>query len=164
MTYGGSLRLVARQGGRRIEGWTDLQWLVAVERIKQVQALYCYCMDVKDWDGYQAVYAEDAVLEVPAHHVESARRIEGRREIRRFVEGMVGTVATVHQCHTPVIEFVSTDEAVVVWAMEDMLRFPDGSATKTLHGMGHYFQRYRRVGEDWLIAHNVLARLRVEVT
>jgi len=162
--YGAALRPRARPG-RSPVGWTDLEWLVAVERIKQTQALYCFCLDAKDWDGYEAVYAPQAVLEVPGEEPGAAlRRIEGASEIRRFVEGVVGAVTTVHQCHTPVIDFLSTQEAHVAWAMEDMLRFPDGAPLKTLHGFGHYFQRMRRVGDDWVIAHNVLARLRMDVT
>jgi len=164
MAYGGALQPRPRLG-RSAVGWSDLEWLVAVERIKQTQALYCYCMDVKDWDGYEAVYAPQAVLEVPGEELGAApRRLEGRSEIRRFVEGVVGAVTTVHQCHTPVIDFVSTEEARVAWAMEDMLRFPEESPFRTLHGFGHYFQRMRRIGDEWVIAHNVLARLRVEVT
>jgi hypothetical protein len=138
---------------------------VAVERIKQTQALYCFCLDAKDWDGYEAVYAPQAVLEVPGEEPGAAlRRIDGAGPIRGFVEGIVGTVITVHQCHTPVIDFLSKHEAHVAWAMEDMLRFPDEAPINTLHGFGHYFQRVCRVGDDWLIAHNVLARLRVDVT
>jgi hypothetical protein len=164
MTYGGDLRLAAR-GEPLASGQTDLERLVAVERIRNIKALYCYCMDTKDWDGFEAVFTLDAVLDVPAHGPDApARRLEGRSEIRRFVESHVGDVLTVHQCHTPVIEFESPDVARVAWAMEDMLRFPDGSPVRTLHGMGHYFERYRRDGDAWRIAHTRLARLRLELT
>jgi len=161
MTYGGALRPKARPS-RLPAGWTDIEWLVAIERIKQTQALYCFCLDAKDWGGYEAVYAPDAVLEVGDEPGAASRRIEGAGPIRQFVEGIVGAVTTVHQCHAPVIDFLSTQEAHVAWAMEDMLRFPDGAPLKTLHGFGHYFQRLCRVGDDWLIAHNVLARLRLD--
>ena len=165
MTYGGTLRPTIAPGTRKLD-WSDLEWLVASERIKQAKARYCYCLDIKDWDGYAAVYAEDAVLEVPAHGDDGPHRVEGRTAIRNFVMASVDSVVTTHQCHAPVIDFVSTREALVAWPMEDMLRFPDNYPLKikTLHGMGHYFERYRRIGDDWLIAHNLLARLRLEVT
>lgn len=164
MTYGGDIRPRARLQAP-LPGWSDLDRLVAVERIHQTKALYCYCMDVKDWEGYAAVFTADAILEVPSHGPhEPARRIEGREEICRFVSGIVGDVLTVHECHTPVIDFETESAARVVWAMEDMLRFPEGAAMRTLHGMGHYFERYRSEGGQWLIAHTRLTRLRLDVT
>jgi hypothetical protein len=45
-----------------------------------------------------------------------------------------------------------------------MLRFPDEAPLKTMHGFGHSFERLCHAGNDWLIAHNVLARLRMDVT
>jgi hypothetical protein len=106
-------------------GWTDLEWLVAVERIKHTQALYCFCLDAKYWDGYEALYAPQAVLKVAGEQLGDApRRIEGAGEIRRFVEGVVGPVTTVHQCHTPVIDILSTQEAHVGWPWKTCCGFP----------------------------------------
>lgn len=162
--YGGVLRPSARLQPTP-PGWTELDRLVATERIRQTKSLYCFCMDSKDWDGFEAVFAADAVLEVPTGAAgEALHRVEGRGAVRRFVEEVVSGVATVHQCHTPVVEFESADAARVAWPMEDMLRFPEGSGMRTLHGMGHYFERYRRDGELWLISHVLLARLRLETT
>jgi hypothetical protein len=48
--YGGALGPRTRQN-HLPAGWTDLEWLVAVERIKHTQALYCFCLDAKYWDG-----------------------------------------------------------------------------------------------------------------
>lgn len=70
-------------------------------------------------------------------------------------------VVTVHHCHTPEIEVTSPDTATGVWAMEDMLRFGDGSE---LHGFGHYHETYRRTDEGWRIASSRLTRLRMDFT
>ena len=38
--------------------------LLAIEDIKQLKARYFRCMDTKDWDGFAAVFAPNAVLDV----------------------------------------------------------------------------------------------------
>lgn len=35
--------------------------LVAIEEIKALKARYFRCVDTKDWDGFGAVFATDAV-------------------------------------------------------------------------------------------------------
>jgi hypothetical protein len=70
-------------------------------------------------------------------------------------------VVTVHQCHTPEIDVTSTDAATGIWAMEDMLRFPDGSE---LHGYGHYHEKYAKIGDKWRISATTLTRLRMDFT
>ena len=144
---------------------SGLDRLLAIEQIKRTKAFYCFSMDTKDWDGYQNVFSADAVLEVPSHGLgDPAARVEGAAAIRRHVEDAVGHVVTTHECHTPIIDFTSATTANVVWAMEDMLRFPEGAPVKTLHGMGHYFEQYR-CGADgsWRLAYVRLERLRLEV-
>jgi ketosteroid isomerase-like protein len=148
-----------------VDGLSGIERLLAIEQIKRTKAFYCFSMDAKDWDGYQNVFTTDAVLEVPSHGMgDKAERIEGQAAIRRHVEGAVGNVVTTHQCHTPIIDFTSATTAAVVWAMEDMLRFPEGGPAKQLHGMGHYFEKYRRMADgSWRIAHVRLTRLRLDV-
>ena len=66
-----------------------------------------------------------------------------------------------HHCHTPEIDVTSATEASAFWAMEDMLRWPDGSE---LHGYGHYHETYTKVGSGWLIQTSTLTRLRIDFT
>ena len=42
------------------------------------------------------------------------------------------------------ITFVSPTEATGIWSMEDKIKWPDG---RTLHGYGHYHERYRKVAD-----------------
>ena len=74
-------------------------------------------------------------------------------------DAAIGDVVTVHQCHTPEIDLTSETEASGIWAMEDMLRFPDGSE---LHGYGHYHERYQKDENNWLIKASTLTRLRLD--
>ena len=65
-----------------------LEELDAIEQIKQLKARYFRCMDTKDWDGFQAVFAPDAS---DGHHAGGARpRGRARHENIRAVRGGVG--------------------------------------------------------------------------
>ncbi|MEL7210720.1 MAG: nuclear transport factor 2 family protein, partial [Actinomycetota bacterium] len=56
---------------------------------------------------------------------------------------------------------VDGDEATGIWAMTDLIVFPDGTR---LDGAGHYHERYRRVDGRWLIDRSRLTRLRRDLT
>ena len=68
---------------------------------------------------------------------------------------------TVHHGHMPEIMLTGPDTARGIWAMEDVVEFPDGHK---LSGFGHYHETYVRVGSDWRIATLHLTRLRVDLT
>ena len=100
--------------------------LDAIEQIKKLKARYFRCMDAKDWDGFQAVFADDASMDT----TQEAPNIEvviGAPQIRQFVEGSVGPVITVHHGHMPEIEITSPTTANGIWAMQDFLKMPEGS-------------------------------------
>lgn len=147
------------------DGLSGVDRLLAIEQIKRTKAFYCFSMDIKDWDGYQNVFTHDALLEVASHGLgDEAVRVEGAPAIRQHVQDAVDKVVTTHQCHTPIIDFIDAETAHVVWAMEDMLRFPEGFPAATLHGLGHYFEVYKKQPDgSWRIARLRLERLRLEV-
>ena len=62
---------------------------------------------------------------------------------------------TVHHCHTPEITLTSPTTASGIWAMEDLLFFPDGNR---LHGAGHYHETYEKRDDRWLITSLHLTR------
>ena len=47
-----------------------------------------------------------------------------------------------HHGHMPEIELTSDTTATGIWAMEDHLWWPEGSALQHLHGYGHYHETY----------------------
>ena len=141
-----------------------LEALAAIEQIKKLKGRYFRCMDTKDWDGFQSVFAPDATMDT----TQEARNLEivrGSANIRQFVEGSVGPVVTVHHGHMPEIEITSDTTASGVWAMQDLLRMPEGSplGVKSLTGYGHYTETYELIGGEWLIKTLVLTRLRRDV-
>ncbi len=145
----------------------DLTKLLAIEEIKQVKARYFRTMDTKDWDGYAEVFAPDAVMDMRSEGSrDGVARDEmvttGNRAIAEFVKAAIDTVTTVHHGHMPEVTFTSDMTADVIWAMEDKLRWPEGSPISTLHGYGHYHETYRLVDGAWKIQTLRLTRLRID--
>ena len=97
-----------------------------------------------------------------------ARKRDGyaltRGEIAAFVRNAIDDVTTVHHGHMPEIEVLSPTRATGVWAMEDMLRWPDGAPIRSLHGYGHYHETYERIDGQWRIKTMRLSYLRMDVS
>ncbi len=137
--------------------------LAAIEEIKQLKARYFRCMDTKDWDGFTAVFAPNARMDVSGEMSDGSGVTTGNREIAAFVRGSIDHVTTVHHGHTPEIDVRSPTNAAGVWAMEDHLWWPEGSPITTMHGYGHYHEAYEKQQGRWLITSTTLTRLRTDV-
>ncbi len=129
-----------------------------VEAIKQVKARYCRLMDEKDWAAQRGVFADDVVMDTTEA---GGAVVEGADAYMEFLVGVIGEVSTVHHCHMPEIEMTSATTARGVWAMEDMLRVPDGTE---MHGYGHYHETYEKSDGVWRIKSSKLTRLRTDFT
>jgi hypothetical protein len=129
-----------------------------IESIKQLKARYFRAMDTKDWDAMRAVFTDDVVMDT----TESGGGVlRGGDACIAFLRETIGDVVTVHHGHTPEIEPTSATTAIGIWAMEDMLRWPNGSE---LHGYGHYHETYEKVASTWCIKTLRLTRLRMDFT
>ncbi len=137
--------------------------LEAVDEIGRLKARYFRCMDRKDWAGFAEVWCEDAQLDISEEMGDRAEPIVGRQAIVELVSRVIGPATTIHHGHMPEITVESADEASGVWAMEDHLFWPDGGPLRSMHGYGHYHERYRRTGAGWRIARMKLTRLRVDL-
>lgn len=126
--------------------------------IRRLKARYCRLLDTKDWAGFRQVFTDDVTVDTTDS---GGGVVTGADEFLEFLVGAIGDAVTVHHCHTPEIEVASPTEASGVWAMEDVLRFPDGTE---VHGFGHYHETYRNDGAGWRIASSILTRLRLDVT
>lgn len=129
-----------------------------IEAIKQLKARYFRTMDAKDWDAMRAVFSDDVVMDTTAA---GGTEITGADEFMAFLQDAIGDVITVHHGHMPEIELTSPTTATGIWAMEDMLRWPDGTE---MHGYGHYHETYEKVNGEWHIATSSLHRLRTDFT
>jgi uncharacterized protein (TIGR02246 family) len=129
-----------------------------VEAIKQLKARYFRTMDTKDWAAMRGVFTDDVVMDT----TEAGGDVtSGADRFIAFLREAIGAVITVHHGHMPEIELTSSTTATGVWAMEDMLRWPDGSE---MHGYGHYHETYEKVGGAWRIKSSKLTRLRTDFT
>ena len=138
---------------------STIQQLLDVEQIKQLKARYFRLVDAKDWAGWSAVFAVDAVLEIPEG--ELAHR--GRDEIVANVSAVMEQLRTVHHGHMPEIELTGPDTARGVWAMTDYVEWPAEDGKRVgLRGYGHYLEEYVREDGQWCIARSRLERLRVD--
>jgi uncharacterized protein (TIGR02246 family) len=129
-----------------------------IEAIRQLKARYFRTMDTKDWAAMRQVFTDDVVMDTTAS---GGTVVTGADEIMAFLLGVIGDVVTVHHGHTPEIEPTSATTATGIWAMEDMLRWPDG---REMHGYGHYHETYEKAGGAWRIKTLTLTRLRTDIT
>ncbi len=129
-----------------------------IEAIKQLKARYFRTMDTKDWSAMRDQFCDDVVMD----STDSGGEIlTGADRCIEFLKGTIGDVITVHHGHTPEIELASATTARGIWAIEDMLQWPDG---RTLHGFGHYHESYEKVDGTWRIKTLKLTRLRMDFT
>jgi uncharacterized protein (TIGR02246 family) len=127
-----------------------------IRAIEQLKARYFRTMDTKDWAGMRKVFADGVVMDTTES---GGSVIAGADDFMAFLQETLADVVTVHHGHTPEVEVTSATTATGVWAMEDMLRWPDGSE---LHGYGHYHETYEKRDGEWRIATSTLTRLRMD--
>jgi hypothetical protein len=119
-------------------------------------------VDTKDWGGFEAVFATDAVVDyTPLGGKPGEWIATGAANIAAFGKNVIAPAITVHHGHMPEIDVTSPDTATGIWSMEDSIWWPEGSRRKTLHGLGHYHETYQKIGGRWLIKTLKLTRLRV---
>jgi hypothetical protein len=139
--------------------WAD------IEEIKRLKSRYFYCMDHKDWDGWRNdVFVPDCIIDVPEAWKTPLTDLETFiAENRKVVDGSV----TIHHGHMPEIHLTSPDSARGIWAMEDVIHWPENLKFRGeytyLHGFGHYREEYVRTPVGWRIKKLNLTRLHLEL-
>lgn len=127
--------------------------LLAREAIRDTLAKYTTSGDRLRIDDFVSCFTEDGVIEAENVRVDQAFRYEGRAAIRtwqeRWLSGRAGTHGASfvrHHLSTSRIELTGPDIATArtYWvAWTDI--GPDHA--------GYYLDTFRKVGEEWLIAH-----------
>ena len=129
-----------------------------ITAIEQLKARYFRTMDAKDWAAMREVFVDGVVMDTTAS---GGGVISGADDFMTFLRETLADVVTVHHGHMPEIELTSSTTATGIWAMEDMLRWPDGTE---LHGYGHYDETYEKADGAWRISSSTLTRLRMDFT
>jgi len=129
-----------------------------IEAIKQLKARYFRTMDTKDWQGMRQVFTDDVVMDTSTS---GGGVIAGADEFLAFLQPILQDAITVHHGHMPEIEITSPSTAAGVWALQDVIVWPDGTH---MQGYGHYHETYELVAGEWKIKSSTLTRLHVGVT
>jgi hypothetical protein len=133
-----------------------------LEQIKQLKGRYCFLVDTKRWAEWRTLFTDDCHFDVGLSYTENV----SPDEFVAAVTNSLQYVRSVHQVHTPVLEFLEPDRARGVWAMFDWLEFPPDHPNHRGQphqiGYGYYEEEYRRQNGTWKIAILRLRRLRVD--
>ena len=140
--------------GDRPEGMSDLEWLVAIEEIRQLKARRDRYVDAHDWEGYASLHAPDHV----SHH--AADPVSGMSaEPWTSVEQMIANLKrqmppeflTVHHSYDPEFHFETPARAKAIWAMTAagvLLRGEDEPGWNISYG--YYYETYEKRDGRWL--------------
>ena len=143
-----------------------LEELFTIKAIERTKARYCRFMDTKQWDDWGMLFTENATLDVSEDVTPEMgpQIVHGRAAIVAQVRAVVDTARTTHQVHSPEITLLSASAASGIWAMQDVVVWPEGVArpipgVHSLTGFGHYHESYSLVAGEWRIASLRLTRL-----
>ncbi|MFJ9380922.1 nuclear transport factor 2 family protein [Streptomyces sp. NPDC101455] len=128
-----------------------------IEAIKQLKARYFRTLDTKDWDGLRQVFADDVVMDSTGS---GGSAVTGGDTFTAYISARLADILTVHHGHTPEITITSPTTATGIWALEDLVRYPDG---RQLNGSGHYHDTYEKTDGAWRIKVSKLTRLRMDI-
>ncbi len=128
-----------------------------IEAIRQLKARYFRTMDTKDWSAMRQVFSDDVVLDTSEA---GGSVVTGADEFMMFLQEVLRGAVTVHQGHMPEIELTSPTTATGIWALNDIVIWPDGTR---LTGYGHYHETYEKVADDWKITSSKLTRLHTDI-
>jgi uncharacterized protein (TIGR02246 family) len=129
-----------------------------LEAIRQLKARYFRLMDTKDWAAMRGVFTDDVVMDMTGA---GGRLITGADEFMAGLQEILAGAVTVHHGHMPEIELTSATTATGIWALHDIVIWPDGLR---LDGYGHYHETYEKVDGRWRIASSTLTRLHSDFT
>lgn len=141
-----------------------LERLTALEDIRVLKADYFLHTDNKNWPALKTLFAPGAETDFRAAVEPYDERLLSH-DPDAFIDNnsqVLAGVTTAHFGYMPRITFVDDDHAEGIWSMEDWLWAPEGSNlpfTGTMHGWGHYYERYCRIDGRWLFEAMQLRRV-----
>jgi hypothetical protein len=103
------------------------------------------------------VFSDDVVLDTSEA---GGSLVSGADEFMTFLQEVLSGAVTVHQGNMPEIELTSPKMATGIWALNDIVIWPDGTR---LIGYGHYHETYEKVAGDWKITSSKLTRLHTDI-
>jgi hypothetical protein len=146
--------------------------MAAFEAVSALKARYFRLMDLKQWDAWQALYVDAAVMDMRGEADAMAQLgidvgdgadwvLRSAAAIRQSVEGALAGVTTVHHGHMGEMVMTEPGRISATWAMEDIIRYPPNWPLAGFNGYGHYHDSYVLEDGRWLIESVTLKRLLV---
>ena len=133
---------------------SDLEWLVALEELRQLKARRDRYVDAHDWDAYQALHAPDHVsyhadvpgADQPVAWTSSEEMIRNVRKIMTETHSM-----TMHHSYDAEIVFDTPTKARAIWAMTaaQVAQGADGEPSWQIT-YGNYYETYEKRDGRWL--------------
>lgn len=147
---------------------TEIEQLLAREAIRETKARYCRLLDTKCWEEWGQVFTADVEMDISddvKNIPGAATFVQGRHTVVEQTRAIISQGNYMHHVHSPEIEFITDDEAQVIWAMEDWMTFPDDvpAPFTSQRAFGHYHERYRLDDGAWRIAAIKLVRIHKEI-
>jgi hypothetical protein len=139
----------------------DIETLWALQEIRTLKARCVRCMDEKDWAGYAACHAPDAVSSTFQTQLGAPGPITGAQAIAESLKAAIQDRTPVHHAHEPEIEFTSDSTASGIWPVEYMRFWDEDGQPHWGQGYGHYRETYGKVGGRWLITSRALPNIKV---
>jgi hypothetical protein len=138
-------------------GMSKLDWLVAIEELKQLQSRRDRAVDLKDWATLESLHAPD-------HHsyVEGLPPWTSREQMMREIRAGLAGMVTAHQCHTPDITFESPTRARAVWGREGYLTWKQGGEEHWMRNYGFYDEICEKREGRWVFVSRHERTLRSE--
>lgn len=120
--------------------------------IELLKATYFNDVDTKNWAALRRLFSPDAVVDTTGS---SGPYFPSRDPFIVFTALTLSAINTRHQGYDPDIELTSDTTASAVWTMQDRLSL---AGLVTIHGSGHYTDRYEKVNGEWVVTYSKLTR------
>lgn len=139
----------------RPSGMSDIDWLVAMEEIRQLKARRDRYVDAHDWDGYASLHAPHHV----SHHAPDPK-LGSAPEPWTSVEQMMDNIRrqmpetdfhSAHHSYDPEFQFETPTKARAIWAMTAATVAKDTEGKPLWNiGYGYYYESYEKCDGQWL--------------
>jgi SnoaL-like domain len=127
------------------ETMTGIERLSALREIELLKARRDRAADTKDWGLYESLHAPDHVSENGDYG-----RWTSAAEMIANTRKSMQNLTTLHHSHTPEIEFVSSEKATGIWAMEGLSVWQQDGVDHWFQAFGHYHEVYEKRDGSWL--------------
>lgn len=139
----------------RPEGMSSIDWVVALEEIKQLKARRDRYVDAHDWDAYEALHAPDHVSHHAPDHANGVQSVpwtsaaEMVRNVRKIMSER--DTITIHHSYDPEIIFDTPTKARGVWAMTTAkVSEPSEDVPGWQINYGYYYETYEKRDDQWV--------------